>query len=55
MHRAAVTITGGMSHAGMPSRKGAQANWNGDRKASTIWEIDNTTEIRNRLLSPEAR
>ena len=22
-------------------KKGAQANWNGDRKASTLWEIDN--------------
>ena len=43
-HRASaeVTTTGDTSHAGMPSRKGAKANWTGDRKASTLWEIDNT-------------
>ena len=32
------TTTGGTSHYAV--KKGAQANWKGDRKASTVWEID---------------
>ena len=35
-------------------KKGAQAHWKGDRKASTLWEIDNPRKSETGPLGPKA-